>query len=563
MNKIYIALLFTCFTLISNAQVPNFEWAKHMGGTNRDTGRGIATDTDGNTYTTGYFIGISDYDPGPGEVNLNAHNLYHIFIQKLDADGNLLWVKQIGGVDGHSQGFAITVDTNGNVYVTGSFNGLVDFDPGSGEANLTASGTDIFVLKLDTNGNYLWAKRMGGGSWDDGFAITTDTSGNVYTTGSFVGMVDFDPNAGVANLHSAGDSDIFIQKLDTNGNFLWAKGMGSTSSDKGFSITTDNAGNVLTTGYFVLTVDFDPGAGTANLTSSTNEVFIQKLDTDGNFIWAKKMGGNNNEFGYAITTDTNNNIYTTGFFEGTADFDPNAGVANLTAVGNSDIFIQKLDANGNFQWAKQMGGSDIEDVGFAIVTDQNANVYTTGTFRGTVDFDPGTNVAALTSTGATDIFIQSLDTNGNYRWAINMGDIHPDTGRAIAIHNNSNIYTSGSFFGTVDFDPSANVENLTQAGGYDVFIQKLGINSLSVNDYVLGTAYNLYPNPTSGQFTIVFASMQSDIEISVSDVLGRQLCASQYKHTDSVNIEINHPAGVYYIKIKTPQGKKTIPVVKK
>ena len=138
MNKIYIVFLFTCFTLICNAQAPNFQWAKHMGGTNRDTGRGIATDADGNTYTTGYFIGISDYDPGPGVVNLNANNLYHIFIQKLDADGNLLWVKQIGGADGHSQGFAITVDTNGNVYVTGSFNGLVDFDPSAGVANLTA-----------------------------------------------------------------------------------------------------------------------------------------------------------------------------------------------------------------------------------------------------------------------------------------------------------------------------------------------------------------------------------------------------------------------------------------
>ncbi|MFC2111335.1 SBBP repeat-containing protein [Bacteroidota bacterium] len=128
-----------------------------------------------------------------------------------------------------------------------------------------------------------------------------------------------------------------------NPSFEWAKQMGGTGNDAGESITTDNNGNIYTTGSFYGTVDFDPGSGTTNLTSAgSGDIFIQKLDASGNLLWIKQMGGITFDIGYSITTDNSGNIYSTGNFEGTADFDPGSGIANLTSVGNYDIFIQKL-----------------------------------------------------------------------------------------------------------------------------------------------------------------------------------------------------------------------------
>ena len=144
------------------------------------------------------------------------------------------------------------------------------------------------------------------------------------------------------------------------------------------------------TGQFSITADFDPGTNTYNLTAVNGiDMFVLKMSPNGNLIWVKKIGGNSNEIGKSITSDINGNIYTTGYFRSQTDFDPGASTYNLTNIGLRDIFIQKLDANGNFQWAKQMGGTG-DDEGNSITTDINGYVYTTGSFQRTVDFDPDT-----------------------------------------------------------------------------------------------------------------------------------------------------------------------------
>jgi hypothetical protein len=399
------------------------------------------------------------------------------FITSLQAQTvNLEWAKQMGSSN-DDIGLSITTDASGNVYTTGQFGQTVDFDPGPGTFNLSSSGAyDIFIQKLDINGDFIWAKNMGGTGTAFGKAIITDDNNNVYTTGQFTNTVDFDPGTGTFDLTSAGNYDIFIQKLDANGNFLWAKSMGETSTDYGYSITTDANGNVYTTGGFNNTVDFDPGTGTANLISTGSyDIFIQKLDANGDFIWAQSMGGSVDDIGYSITSDDNGNIYTTGYFQGTVDFDPGTGIVNLTASEARDIFVQKLNTNGNLVWAKQMGGTSMDQAN-SIATDADGNVYITGTFRGDSDFDPGAGTANLISVGDEDIFVQKLDVNGNFLWAKQMGGINSDQGQSITTDVYGNVYTTGNFDGTVDFDPGAGTSILTSAGDLDFFIQKLNNN---------------------------------------------------------------------------------------
>ena len=475
----FMKYIFTIVTLLFfsclHAQNVNMVWAKKMGGASNDFGTSIAVDALGNVYTTGYFGGTADFDPGAGTYNLTPAGIFlNIFVSKLDASGNFVWAKQMGGAS-TAEGLSIAVDASGNVYTTGKFIGTADFDPGPGTYNLTSAGSyDIFVSKLDSSGNFIWAKRMGGASTDKGLSIAVDASGNVYTTGLFQGTVDFDPGAGTYNLTSAGGDDIFVSKLDSSGNFVWAKNMGGASNDDGYSIAADASGNVYTTGDFYGTADFDPGPGTYNLTAAGGlDIFVSKLDSSGNFVWAKNMGGASTDDGYSIALDASDNVYTTGDFSGTADFDPGPGTYNLTSVARSyDIFVSKLDASGNFVWAKDMGGAS-NDWGNSIAVDGSRNVYTTGYFTSTADFDPGTGTYNLTSAGQGDIFVSKLDSSGNFVWAKDMGGASYDVGNSIAVDASFNVYTTGGFDSTANFDPGPGTFNLISAGSSDIFVEKL------------------------------------------------------------------------------------------
>jgi hypothetical protein len=387
----------------------NYVWAKQMGGTSHDEGVSIAIDASGYVYTTGVFWGTADFNPGAGTYELTSFAGPDIFISKLDASGNFVWARQIGGIS-TDVSTAIALDTSGNVYTTGYFWGTPDFDPGPGTYNLTSFGSlDVFISKLDAFGNFVWAKQLGGADFDYSQSIALDASGNVYTTGWFEGKGDYDPGAGTCNLTSAGDFDIFISKLDATGSFVWAKRMGGTSFEVGNSINIDTSGNVYTTGNFEGTADFDPGAGVYNLNASHKDIFISKLDASGDFIWAKRIGGSSDDTGISIDLDATGGVYYTGFFSNTVDFDPGTGTYNLSAMGDPDICISKLDASGNFLWACRLGGISFE-LGMSIAFDASGYVYTTGNFLDVVDFDPGSGIYNLTPLGDYDVFIHKLCT---------------------------------------------------------------------------------------------------------------------------------------------------------
>lgn len=272
-----------------------FGWAKKMGGASYDRGQNLAVDQNGNVYSTGNFSATVDFDPGAGMYNLTSAGQADAFISKLDANGNLVWAKRIGGTSDNS-GMGIVPDADGNLYFVGNFTGTVDFDPNTGTYNLTSAGSyDISVSKMDANGNLIWAKAVGGIEMDQVNALALDAAGEVYMTGSFSDIVDFDPGTGVSNLTSASARDIFVTKFNSDGDFIWAKSMPGTSllGDGGNAIAADENGNIYTIGGFDGTVDFDPGVGVYNLSSagSNDDIFISKLDTNGNFVWAKRLGG--------------------------------------------------------------------------------------------------------------------------------------------------------------------------------------------------------------------------------------------------------------------------------
>lgn len=402
------------------------------------------------------------------------------------ADGDYVWARALGGAS-YGEGFGIAADEVGNVYATGNFQDTADFNPGSETYELTsAGGEDIYVVKLDKNGDLAWARGMGSDNSDYGYDVAVDVAGNVYTTGFFNNTADFDPGMDTSELSSLGAKEIFVSKLDSSGNFLWAVSFGGIADDVGEGVTVDGSGNVFITGWFQGTVDFDPGLGEHNLFSGGQRaVFVVKLDSSGKLVWAKAITGTSGAMGRAIAVDRTGNVYTTGSFYGTSDFDPDATATFELTPTIEDIFISKLDSSGNFLWAGAMSGKLYES-GNAITVGRSGNVYITGEFSGTVDFDPGSGSYPLTSIGNYDVFVAKLDSVGNFVWAGSMGGPNFDHGQGIGVDEKGNVSVTGYFGATADFDPGPGVLELTSAGSNDVFVSKLDRNGNLVWAKTLG-----------------------------------------------------------------------------
>ncbi len=457
------------------SQNPNLQFAFNVGGT-AASGESVALDQQGNVYTTGYFYGTADFDPGPGVANLTASgNSPNLFIAKYSSTGTYLWAFNIVG--GLNIGRNILIDAIGNIYITGLLSGTADFDPGAGTANLTSNGFyDIFVAKYNPSGTYQWAFNIGGTSQDNTYSFKIDAAGNAYVTGYFGGIVDFDPGPGVSNLSSIGPTDIFVAKYNPAGNYQWAIAVGTPSlPNLARSIAIDEASNVYVTGTFYGTADFDPGPGVAYLTANgiSNDIFLVKYNSAGVYQWAFKVGGPTSDVGYSIATDMLGNVYLGGFFQNFVDFDPGPGNTFLSGPG---AFLAKYDQAGNFKWAFPIqntgSGGSINTV-TSISTDNVGNVFTTGNFSNTADFNPGPAIANLTSAGGPDIFVAKYDAAGVYQWAFSAGDVNTDVGSSIAADNLGNIFVTGNFQGVTDFDPTAGVTNLSSHNGNtDLFLAK-------------------------------------------------------------------------------------------
>jgi hypothetical protein len=390
------------------------------------------------------------------------------------------WAKRVGGT-GDDQPKSIVTDANGNVYCIGDFENTVDFDPGPGVVNLTAAVTDIFISKWDSAGNFIWVKQIGGDDHDYATALGLDPSGNLIATGMFADTVDFDPGNGVYNLVTTGYAlNAFMLKLDSAGNFIWANRVNffhNALRDRSMVISPD--GSICITGWMdILPVDMDPGPGTSLLyTNGLKDAVVAKYSSTGNYEWAVNFGGSLQNDA-AFLASTNNTlpgaVYAGGQFFGSFDFDPGANSFIMTSAGNQDIYLVSYDAAGTFLWGKRFGGPGTEYLN-SINTDLNTgDIYLTGAFAGTVDFDPDPLVTynLVGSSLFSDVFVVKLDPLGNFIWAKSFGNFDNEEGLFVTLDPLGNVFVGGYFSGVTDFDPSAATAIDTCSSGYDLYISK-------------------------------------------------------------------------------------------
>ncbi len=454
-------------------QAQNYEWTSTIGGLGKEQVNAIATDNNDNVYICGSFRETVDFDPSVAEMNITSTGSADVYIEKLNPAGELLWVKTFGSTS-PDYAFDLKLDANANVYVIGRFVKTIDFDPGAGNTSITSAGaTDIFLEKLDTDGNFQWVKTWGSSSTDGGEALAVDNDGNIYTTGYFRKTIDFDLGTGTADLTAQGSNkNIYIQKMDTNGNHIWVKGLLGANCYPS-AITTDDLGNVYTTGYFSGTVDFDPAMPAVNKTShGQNDIFTQKLSSNGDFVWVSTVEGTGNNTPSDLAVASDGSVFVTGSFNGTADFDPSSNTMNVPTTGQEDGFLQKLDNDGELMFVKRIGGISGDRVNGLFITPNNT-IWITGSFNGSMIIDASHDPVVSVGDNDDDVFVAGYGLDGTFESIWSFGSAFVDKGNKILFAGN-NLYTVGTFQNSVEFNAiNTNSDSKSSIGQDDVFVQKI------------------------------------------------------------------------------------------
>lgn len=447
---------FFVFLNVLHAQTPNYLWTKSAIGTS--FAESLDADATGNTYLTGGFSGPSISFGGLTLINASNGN-QDIYIVKYDTNGNVIWAKSFGGT-GSEIGHSIKVDENGNSYVTGKFTSpsLI-----FGATTLNNSGYEnIFTIKLDSNGNILWAKSgTGSTSIATGIDIEVDQNGNSYVIGNFSSsMITFD-NITLNNSFS-GTMDMFIVKYDLNGNVIWAKREGGVENSSSVRLAIDDFGNSYVAGIFYDDeINFN-GSTVINNGSNWSDVFVVKYDANGNVSWAKSFGGNYNDSVFGFDADSEGNTIISGHYQSSSI---NFGNNSINNSGINDMYIAKFDNNGNSIWANSISdgvsGGDLE-------IDVNGDFYITAPFGIDITFG---NTTLTSNGGQSDLFLVKFSTDGNVYWAKSVGGNGWDVARAIAIDPNKNVYIAGFYDSpSVAFDGNS----IYNSGStYYMFVAKL------------------------------------------------------------------------------------------
>jgi hypothetical protein len=379
-------------------------WVNRMGGTGNVSNASISItkDNSGNVVIAGAFSGTVDFDPGSAVANLVSSTPQNIFLAKYNASGIFQWAFNLGIP--YVTALNVAADATNNIILTGTLNGTVDFNPGAGVNNLTSNGNyNVFVAKYNSSGGYLWALKVGGSDSSDenrvfSGDIVADQMGNIFTVGTFYGTIDFDPSGGYNALTSygtrlSGSVGIFFAKYNSNGDLLIINaidGPDPSSSERNATISLDAPGNIFVAGYFSGTINLGgPGSLVSN---GSSDIFLARYDHDGNFSWNKKIGGVSSDELRDLKVDSNGDVITTG----------------------TDSFLSKYKgSNGDYIWSSQIGNAN----GYNIVIDSYDNILLTGNFQSTVDFDPGSAVSNLTSTIIDNSFVAKYNPNGSYYWS--------------------------------------------------------------------------------------------------------------------------------------------------
>lgn len=432
---------------------------------------------------------------GANNGNFNEGRGILIKSQGVDDDGgNVEYGFTFGNVVDTDEPRDIVTDYLGNTFVTGVFGGTVDFDPGPGTANLTAAGAqDTFVARYDPSGQLVFVRQLGGANDVEAMAVGIDSYGNdLYVAGHFQGTADFNPGPGTALRTATGQQDLFVARLDQDGNFVAAHTMGGTAQEWSVGMHVTSRGNFVLAGHYNSTdFDIDPGPGVSAMPVAQDyDMFLAGFFDDGSLAYAHHFGGTGADRLSNMTTDRGARLYLVGSHQGAFDADPGPGVVTIPGTGAQESFVLRMGLEGDYQASallRDAGGATIYAQDIAL--DVQRDVSVCGIFGGTADFDPDpVNTNLVTAVGG-DPFVVKLDRDLNFIWARTFETTGAPSANvrtnAIVSDRFGAVLVAGYFDTALDFDPGVGVNTLAPAGTHDGFLVRLN------TDGTLGFAHQL------------------------------------------------------------------------
>jgi hypothetical protein len=485
MNSFYASLIF-CVLIFSGepllSQSQTWQWARSSTGSQMETVTCMATDQAGNVIVAGYYYGSTITI---GSITYSTEGNYDILVTKYSPSGNVLWAKCLGGIY-DDVALGICSDLNGNVFVTGYF-----YSPSISFATstITNSGAgDIFVVKISSAGNILWANAIGGTDEESGLALSSDSNGNCYLAGVYKtdGLV-----LGSDTLKNNGGDDALLVKINGSGGITDTKSFGGSKDDQASAISLDSNGNIFLSGLFYSS---SLSCGNSTIVSQgSNDSYVLKLDPAIQTLWLKGLGGAFNDFAGGIAADQNGDVFITGTYNSSVI---TIGSNTFTNTGGFDFYVAKYHSNGNLLWARSEG--DIfDDTGISVTTDGTGHAFVTGHFH-SPSIILGTDT--LYNSGIGDLFVSGYNgTTGNIMWTEKTGGASDDGSSSIACDNAGNLFIGGFFISPSISCPEFTVSN---SGSTDLLVLKLKLeySTLNLNTFLESASPGVFPNPSSGKF---------------------------------------------------------------
>lgn len=530
------------------------------------TSYAVTTDAAGNVYHCGVFSTKTDFDPGPDTLFYSPVGVSAAFVQKFGPTGNVLWTETFGTDLGVNRANSLAVDATGNVYVIGSFSESGDYDPGSGVTTLSAlSLNDVFVMKLNTDGDFQWAKDFGTYNMDEGNSIVVHPSGSIFATGRITEDLTIDLVTGTTTIYTNYQYG-FILKMNPDGDFLQFNYVDGFANYYAYGLEIGPTSNMYQVGGFADSLDLNGGTvGTDQVfCNGIVDAFIRKFDGSGFYLWGHAIGGQGFDGAVTVAADNSDNVFVGGYFAETVDFDPSATVNNITAVNYSDAFVIKYNAAGDLSWVKTFPATlgNFSEVK-SVHSDGQGAMYATGSYNDGIDIDPGSGTAMLTGFGGDDIFLVKLNAAGDFVWGHGFGGAGDDYSRSVYVDGNYQVFLTGEFTDSVDFDPGAGTDIQVNADLFDAsaYVAKYdqGITGIGATPKL--APIGVYPNPTNGLLTIDLSGTYQQGTIQILNMAGQVVYTHPQPSTGKVNLQVDLPTGAYFVKVSDNHQQSIVKVV--